>query len=90
MIIVLILIAWLTVVAVVVNACRSAAQGDEMLKQETSSAVPVPQARSRRVMSGRVYSTEGPAVTVGHAHHVSDWSRARGVRARGGHCAAGS
>jgi hypothetical protein len=90
MIIVLILIAWLTVVAVIVNACRSAAQGDRILAQEISSAVPVPQARGRRVMSGGVYWAEGPAVTVGHAHHVSDRSRARGVRARGGHCAAGS
>jgi hypothetical protein len=88
MLIVLILIAWLTIVAIVVNACRSAARGDEMLQQDPAP-VPAPQSPGR---IGGVAWADGPALGVRHTAHVgtADRPRVSSVRARGGQCAAGS
>jgi hypothetical protein len=93
MIFVLILIVWLTIVAIIVNACRSAAHGDEMLAQAKSSS---PQHRERLTTSGpsgRVPWVDGPALTgTRHVNRVGTASRSglHAVRVRGSRCAAGS
>jgi hypothetical protein len=84
MIFVLILITWLTIVAIIVNACRSAARGDEMLAQETSYA-------PRHRAAGGLWQ-DGPALAGAHQlrlAHVGDFPR-HGSRVRGGRCATGS
>ena len=84
MIFVLIPIAWLTVVAIIVNACRSAARGDEFLSRETAE---VPHRRA----TGALWQ-EGPGLTGAHQlrlAHAGDFPR-RGSRARGSRCATGS
>jgi hypothetical protein len=86
MIFVLILITWLTIVAIIVNACRSAARGDEFLSHETSDAT-----RPRRRTGGALWQ-DGPGLTGAHQlrlAHVGDLPR-RGSRARGSRCATGS
>jgi hypothetical protein len=83
MIFVLILIAWLTIVAIIVNACRSAARGDELLSRESSDA-------PRRRSTGALWQ-EGPGLVGAHQlrlAHVGELPR-RGTRVRGG-CATGS
>lgn len=84
MIFVLILIAWLTIVAIIVNACRSAARGDELLSHETSDA-------PRRLTAGALWQ-DGPGLTGAHQLrlvHAGDFPR-RGTRVRGSRCATGS
>jgi len=84
MIFVLILIAWLTIVAIIVNACRSAARGDELLSREAHDA-------PRRRATGALWQ-DGPGLTGAHQlrlAHVGDFPR-RGSRARGSRCATGS
>ena len=85
MIFVLIPIAWLTIIAVVVNACRGAARGDELLSQA---------ALADRGATPRLLWRDGPAAAgAGHLH----MERAHGARPidhiarqRGGRCTAGS
>jgi hypothetical protein len=89
MLIVLIPIVWLTIIAIVVAACWSAARGDEMLARPTSGAL---QRDSRIATSRRAAWTDGPVLTgTRHAGRVgvASRSRVRGVRTRGGHCTTG-
>ncbi len=84
MIIVLIIISWLTIVAIIVNACRSAANGDELLSHETADA-------PRRRSGGALWQ-DGPGLTGAHQlrlAHAGDLHR-HGSRARGSRCATGS
>jgi hypothetical protein len=85
MIFVLILIAWFTIIAIIVNACRSAARGDELLSRETADAP-----RPRRRTAGALWQ-DGPGLSGAHQlrlAHVGEIPR-RGTRVRGG-CATGS
>ena len=88
MIIVLIIISWLTIVAIIVNACRSAANGDELLSHETAEA---PRRRAGGTAGGTLWQ-DGPGLTGAHQlrlAHVGDLPR-YGSRVRGGRCATGS
>jgi hypothetical protein len=90
MIFVLISIAWLTIVAIILNACRSAARGDEMLTRKTSDAA-APRPRSRVATSAGALWQDGPGLTGAHQlrlTHLGGGSR-HSSRARGG-CATGS
>jgi hypothetical protein len=85
MILILILIAWLAIIAIVVNACRAAASGDEMLAHSTASG-------SHPSDPMRPSWHDGPALTgMRHIDRASaSRSRSRGTRDRSGRCAAGS
>ncbi|HEX5851655.1 MAG TPA: hypothetical protein VFY36_01055 [Solirubrobacteraceae bacterium] len=84
MIFVLILIAWLTIVAIIVNACRSAARGDRLLANESSAT---PQLRARiGIDAGALGLTATQHLQRVHAGAFGG----RGERVRGGGCATGS
>jgi hypothetical protein len=88
MLLVLIPIAWLAIVAIVVNACRAAAHGDELLAQVSSDGTHRDRASTARGASWH----EGPALTgMRHIEHASAGrSQLRGVQGRRGRCATGS
>jgi hypothetical protein len=87
MVIVLILIAWLTIVALVVNACRAAARGDETIAR--SAAVgPAPDGYPTR--AARLPWSDGRANAGAHQLHRVVGSTTRAGRARGEQCATGS
>jgi hypothetical protein len=89
MIFILIAVAWLTVLAIVVNACRSAARGDQMLAESLSSS---PRHAGARVARAAFWG-EGPALVGAHRLdrvHPATRSGSRTIRARGERCAAGS
>jgi hypothetical protein len=88
MVFVLITIAWLTIVAIIVNACRSAARGDQVLAHENASA---PQLRaSIGIDVASLWDRPGLTAT----HHLQRVHAGafggRGERVRGGGCATGS
>ncbi len=88
MIFVLITIAWLTIVAIIVNACRSAARGDQLLTRESASA---PSLRASVGIDASVL-WDRPGLTA--THHLQRVHAGafggRGERVRGGSCATGS
>ena len=84
MIFVLISIAWLTIVAIIMNACRSAARGDEMLARESDTA-PHLDARSVRTRPGPGLTATQHLQRV----HASAFG-SRDERVRGGSCVTGS
>jgi hypothetical protein len=84
MLLVLIPIAWLTIIAIVVNACRGAARGDAIMAQATWRS------DERAPIGARLPWSEGPALTGRRHLDRASGSRAalRGTRDRGGRCAA--
>ena len=85
----LIPIAWLTVAAFFVILCRMAARGDEALALEQAAAPP----RRRTALAGLVLWEDAPMLATrlrcpAPSRRVA--VRVRGVRGRGGRCAAGS
>ncbi len=88
MIFVLITIAWLTIIAIIVNACRSAARGDQLLAEESPSA---PRLRaSVGIDASALWDRPGLTATR-HLQRVHAGAfGGRGERVRGGSCATGS
>jgi len=80
MIFLLILIAWLTIIAIVVNACRGAARGDELLAEASHVSSP---------NGGRLLGRDGPAAP-GLRSIERPRSAHGNARHRGSRCPAGS
>jgi hypothetical protein len=104
MILVLIPIAWLAVATVVVAACRMAARSDATAAEPTPErsrrtvvfpgltvSEPRDPVQLRRLALTLAYGSHGDAGHLGARPGLAaDGFRVRGVRGRGGRCAAGS
>ena len=89
MIFVLISIAWLTIVAIIVNACRSAAAGDEILARGPASAAPH---RAGARIDVRPLRDRPGLTATQHLQrvHAGAFGSRGGERIRGGSCVTGS
>jgi hypothetical protein len=87
MIFVLISIAWLTIVAIILNACRSAARGDEILARGPASAAPH---RTGAGIDIRPLRDRPGLSATQHLQRVHAGAfGSRGERVRGGSCVTG-